>query len=163
MTNTIATNAPAVMGKSLSALDTALASALTKAAESSGKMWDFSATAVGKAVDTVQSEAPLVISEFLRWKVIEQLMPMLGWAFCITLLICLYRITAKWVKSENYDPDASDGFDGFCGVAGRVIPLFVIMLIFCMSIVPRLTQVAKIGLAPRVYLIEYAVDTFKKK
>lgn len=163
--NNVATNATStnsVMGKTMSALDTALASALTKASDSSGKIWDFSATAIGKAVDTVQQETPLVIEEFLTWKFIAAATPLLGWILFYICLGWVFFATRKWTRSKDYDPDECDGFYGVLGFFGRFIPILVIVITFACAWVPRFTEMAKIRFAPRVYLIEYVVETFKK-
>ncbi len=168
--NNVATNAAqtvvsqtnSVMGKTMSALDSALAGALTKASESSGKIWDFSATAVSKAVDTVQQETPLVIEEFLKWKLIEQATPLLGWILFYICLGWVFFTTRKWTRTKDYDPNDCDGFVGVLGFFGRFLPVLIFVITFACAWVPRFTEMAKITFAPRVYLIEYVVETFKK-
>lgn len=56
----------------------------------------------------------------------------------------------------------SEGFAGVAGLLGRYGSIISIMAFFAMSIVPRMTTLAKITFAPRIYLIEYAVEVFKK-
>ena len=121
--------------------------------------------------DFILDKSPLIIQQFLRWKLFEHGMKII---FSILTLITLYlifrTITVKYVP-DDYDGSKYnhhflgrmwDGIDTDCNypsfsdlmVVLMIINLFVILIVFFNHILP----IVQIIVAPYVYLIETVLN-----
>jgi uncharacterized integral membrane protein len=112
-----------------------------------------------KAVDFAQEQAPIVVQEFLKWKFCEALFYSIGSIIILILIgIVAYR-SYKCVKSSSfYSSDIAPTLSIFA-LVGTVVAGPIIMATVT---VPRTLEAIKIQVAPRVYMIEYGIDTLKK-
>ena len=117
--------------------------------------------AVGKAVDFAFEQAPLVVNELLRYKFIESIIyaasGLIGVLAGAWWLRKVYKNWSRW--NENDD----SGGGAVIGCIGSAIAALIIGSV-CLGVVvvPRALEAVKIGVAPRVYLIEYTADLVKK-
>jgi hypothetical protein len=118
---------------------------LDKAKSYSGTMEN----SIAKAVDKVQEEAPIVMKEFLAWRLFRaSLFAAIAFAFIIGLVI-LSVTCFKWAKEDD-----SLIFPALLCLVISVIPFLVF--------IDHILQAVQIYIAPRVYLIEQAINLLKK-
>ncbi len=120
----------------------------------SGEAFEASKASLGKAAALAYEQAPLLVQEFLTWKVIDNLFIISLMIFSIVGLCYL----AKWVHNTPKIMD-SDPLVYFIGV---VLPIIVSVLLFFLA-VSHVKDICKIKMAPRVYLIEWASEQIIKK
>ena len=114
---------------------------LLKALEASGNMID-------KALDIVQTQAPLIVEELLKWNFIYSLS-----MFIFGILIIIIASIAAWkagkaIMKSNVEPLVIIVVFGWVG-----------SMAFSLSII-NLTWL-KIWVAPRIWLLEYAANLIK--
>lgn len=146
------------MTNTVSSLDAALAAAITKASESSGQVWDATASGIGKAIDVIQAETPLVIQEFLTWKAIEVGVPLVLTLAAALVCVCALIFFRRWSKHKDFD---WDDLSGVIVILGSMISGVGLLFLICAS-TDNIIELAKIKYAPRVYLIDYVATTLKK-
>lgn len=129
----------------------ALAFILEKAETYSGKI----ETAVGKAVDYAYTEVPLIIQEFLRWRMARSITYVVIYGV-LTFLVIRFPIKWKWFTEDLADET------GGASVAGAVFSCIGSLIFFCLTISHFLT-VIQIWIAPRVYLIEQVTNLIKSR
>jgi hypothetical protein len=112
-----------------------------------GEVYQASKTAITKSVDFTMEQAPLVVKEFLAWKVAEAVGYLLIWIAIVSLSLW---ISHKILKSADGNP----GDEWFFGWVIRVSS--ILALIAALGI--NGMKITKVLVAPRVYLIEYVVD-----
>lgn len=120
----------------------------------SGEAYEASKASLGKAAALAYEQAPLLVQEFLTWKVIDNL-------FIISLMILAIVglcYLAKWIHNT---PKITDG-DPLAYVIGVIAPIIVSVLLFFLA-VSHVKDICKIKMAPRVYLIEWASEQIIKK
>ncbi len=125
----------------------------------SGEIYQASKTAITKAVDFTMEQAPIVVSEFLHWKMAEAIIYLVAWSVPGIILLCIARAfnlrskSADVPKEDRYKTDQND----------YAILKWVFRAVALVFLTLTLTNygmtIAKIGIAPRVYLIEYVVST----
>ncbi len=120
----------------------------------SGEAYEASKASLGKAAALAYEQAPLLVQEFLTWKVIDNLFIISLMIFSIVGLCYL----AKWVHNT---PKITDG-DPLAYVIGVVVPIIVSIMLFFLA-VSNVKDICKIKMAPRVYLIEWASEQIIKK
>jgi len=117
------------------------------------EVYGASKTAIAKSVDFASEQAPLVVREFIHWKIAEAVIYLL---FGVTVL-CLgwFLIGRKLIEcgKETRDDECQ-----FIGWLVRIITLFIGIWI----IIAHVLTVAKVSIAPRVFLIEYVANAVKK-
>lgn len=120
----------------------------------SGEVYQASKTAIVKSVDFTMEQTPLVVQEFLKWKLTEAAIWFVVW--CLVAggaFFFAYRIKKYLEKGTAYTTDEWMGLQWVLNIAA--------CLILIVSIGVNGMTIAKISVAPRVYLIEYVVDTIK--
>lgn len=128
---------------------------LTGVKDASGEIYGASKVAVGQAYEFVKKEAPEVIVEFLRWRLIQAIIWALLFLSIAGLLFFFARQLKLWVIKN---PDSySDNIEAAIGVKWGLRIAACIMIIATLTI--NGMTVGKIIAAPRVYIIEYVVDT----
>ena len=113
-----------------------------------GEIYAASKSAITKSIDFTMEQAPLVVKEFLHWKMAEAIIWMVS--VIISAIVAFYfahRIH-KWAL--EYDEDL-------------IMVSWFIRAIACATIIAAIgtngMTITKIAVAPRVYLIEYVVDS----
>lgn len=111
-----------------------------------------------KAVDFAQDQAPLVVQEFLKWKMLESVVYLVAGLIVIGILgYIIKRMLNARTEEKKEDNDA----DCFGYEFTSVILSIICGILFFSMIVPQTLRIVKISVAPRVYLIEYASDLYK--
>lgn len=119
-----------------------------------GEAYEVSKASLGKAATFAYEQAPLLVQEFLTWKIIDNLFIIGLMIFAIVGLGYL----AKWVHNT---PKITEG-DPLAYVIGVFVPIIFSVLLFFLA-VSHVKDICKIKVAPRVYLIEWASDQIVKK
>lgn len=129
-------------------INTILIDVLKGVKETGSELYVAGKAGVAQAVDFALQQAPLVVQEFLSWKMSEAIINLIFFGVgTVIMLFCLVFLLKKAKKNiEN----------------GTIVPIFfgtvftVIALIFLLhNIKNDIQTIAKIKLAPRVYIIEY--------
>ena len=128
---------------------------LTGVKDASGEIYGASKVAVGQAYEFVKKEAPEVIVEFLRWRMIQAIIWALVFLSVAALLFFFARQLKLWAEKN---PHAYRD-----NLEMAIAMKWVMRVIACLTIIITLMvngmTVGKIVAAPRVYIIEYVVDT----
>lgn len=154
----VITNAPSA---SREAINAAVLDILHGVKESGSEIYSASKSAIIQAVDFTKEQTPLVVVEFLHWKLTESIVFFVVWAIPALILLNIARTFNKKSKSDDV-PD----FDKYTMDKGNYTALkwgfrIVAMLILMINISTCGMTIAKICVAPRVYLIEYVVNTIQ--
>ena len=152
------TNSPSTNSVS-ETLNDAVIGILNGVKGASGEIYQASKTAITKSIDFTMEQAPLVVKEFLRWKISEAIIYMVLWSvpalflFWIARKLNLYSLTDNVPKSDRYVADKKD-----YAIGKWIIRSVGIIIVLCVVGNYGMT-ITKIAVAPRVYLIEYVVNT----
>ena len=124
-----------------------------------GEIYSASKTAITKSVDFTMEQAPLVVSEFLRWRMAERIIYSIVWLIPAALLIyfarrCRIRSEAADVPDNDSHKTDKGDYTGFKWLF-RIVGAIIIMIVLATNGM----TITKITVAPRVYLLEYVVDT----
>lgn len=120
-----------------------------------GEIYSASKTALGKAVDFTMEQAPLVVKEFLAWRLARAIMTFLiGLIVVVFLFYCSVRCGIMSKNVDKYCKDDREVATGFKWI-WRILALIVLMV----NLSVNGMDILKITIAPRVYMIEYVVDT----
>jgi hypothetical protein len=124
---------------------------LTGVKDASGEIYGASKFAVTEGYEVMKKETPEVIKEFLRWRVVEAVI----YIGVLSLLAIILFIFAHYLKvyadKKTYHQDEANGFKWFL----RVVACAIIVI----SLGVNGMTIGKVVAAPRVYIIEYVVDT----
>lgn len=119
-----------------------------------GEAYEASKASLGKAAAFAYEQAPLLVQEFLTWKVIDNLF-IIGLIIFAIIGLCYL---AKWVHNT---PKITDN-DPLAYIVGVILPIGVSIMLFFLA-VSHVKDICKIKMAPRVYLIEWASEQIVKK
>ena len=132
-------------------INTILIDVLKGVKETGSELYAAGKAGVAQAVDFALQQAPLVVQEFLSWKMSEAIINLIFFGVgTVILLFCLVFLLKK--AKKNIENDAIVPI--FFGTAFTVI---VLMMLFG-TIKNNIQTIAKIKLAPRVYIIEYVTN-----
>lgn len=119
--------------------------------DASGEIYGASKVAIAGAYDFVKKEAPEVVKEFLRWRLVEACIYILiGFSLAGVLFFVARQL--KLYSQKNEDDDL---------MIGKWILRFIAIAIILATINEQGMIIGKILAAPRVYIIEYVVDTVR--
>ena len=129
-------------------INTILIDVLKGVKEAGSELYAVGKAGVAQAVDFALQQAPLVVQEFLSWKMSEAIINLIFFGIgTVIMLFCLSFLLKKAKKYSDHE---------------EIVPIFfataftVIVLIFLLrNIKNDIQTIAKIKLAPRVYIIEY--------
>ena len=129
--------------------------------DAGSEIYGTTKSTIAKAVEFTVEQAPLVVQEFLRWKLAESIM----WIFLSFIPVALLFYTssrADTMMNLESTPD-TDGrvIDKSDCFLAKWITRIVAILILTFAIGINGFTILKISLAPRVYLIEYVADSVK--
>jgi hypothetical protein len=113
--------------------------------DAGSEMYATSKVGLAKAVDFAMEQAPIVVQEFLSWKMGDEIFYSIG---VIILLGAIIWLKKKLEKLESYEPE---------------VVIYSLTLVLCIglavaSMIPikdNIETIIKIKLAPRVYILEY--------
>ena len=130
-------------------INTILIDVLKGVKETGSELYAAGKAGVAQAVDFALQQAPLVVQEFLSWKMGEAIFNCVFFSIVIIILLSIIVWAKKKIKKlHSYDDD---------------IVFYSMIITFCIvftvgSTIPiknNIEIIIKIKLAPRVYIIEY--------
>jgi hypothetical protein len=133
-------------------INTILIDVLKGVKETGSELYAAGKAGVAQAVDFALQQAPLVVQEFLSWKMAEAIFNCIFFSIVVIILLSLI----VWAKKKIKKLHSCDEY----------IVLYSIIIIFCTmltigSTIPiknNIETIIKIKLAPRVYIIEYVTN-----
>ena len=126
---------------------------LRGAKNASGEIYQASKTAIGKSVDFAVEQSPLVVKEFLRWRMAKSIIHIASAIIACGLILWYVQ---RLINSSAKDSD----WDGMAiGWAFKIMTMTVLILVLTANAM----TITKICIAPRVYLIEYVVSQIHGK
>ncbi len=132
-------------------INTILIDVLKGVKETGSELYAAGKAGVAQAVDFALQQAPLVVQEFLSWKMSEAIINLIFFGIgTVILLFCLVFLLKK--AKKNIENDAIVPI--FFGTLFTVITLIALLN----NIKKDIQTVVKIKLAPRVYIIEYVTN-----
>ena len=132
-------------------INTILIDVLKGVKETGSELYAAGKAGVAQAVDFALQQAPLVVQEFLSWKMSEAIINLIFFGVgTVILLFCLVFLLKK--AKKNIENDAIVPI--FFGTLFTVITLIALLN----NIKKDIQTVVKIKLAPRVYIIEYVTN-----
>ena len=123
-----------------------------------GEIYDASKTAISKSVDFTMEQAPLVVKEFLHWSLAERVVWIAIWGTVAGFILFAGHVCNRQSKSEkvpDHDRCETDKGD-YTGFKWAFRTIGLLILVISLGINGMV--IAKIVVAPRVFLIEYVVD-----
>ena len=132
-------------------INTILIDVLKGVKETGSELYAAGKAGVAQAVDFALQQAPLVVQEFLSWKMSEAIINLIFFGIgAVIILFCLVFLLKK--AKKNIENDAIVPI--FFGTLFTVITLIALLN----NIKKDIQTIAKIKLAPRVYIIEYVTN-----
>lgn len=128
-----------------------IVSILTGVKSAGGEIYDVSKSAIASSIDMVKSQAPELVTEFLKWKFTEA---SIWCVFGIILVVIGIYGTYKGIKMAGTDYEL---LQPPVIMFGGVVPLTIGIIMFASHIF----DVVQIYVAPKIYLIEYIVNVVK--
>jgi FtsH-binding integral membrane protein len=129
-------------------VNTILIDVLKGVKETGSELYAAGKAGVAQAVDFALQQAPLVVQEFLSWKMSEAIINLIFFGIgTVIMLFCLVFLLKK--AKKNIENEAIVPI--FFGTVFTVIALIALLG----NIKNDIQTIAKIKLAPRVYIIEY--------
>lgn len=109
------------------------------------------------AVDFAQTQAPLVVQEFLTWRFSQAVIHLI---FSLIVLFVLGWMCKCCIKFAKKDPSDSDYL--VVGTFGVIVVGLIFMAVTFGSAAPAIETIVKVKVAPRIYLIEWTTDQIKE-
>ena len=119
--------------------------------DAGSEMYATSKVGLAKAVDFAVEQAPIVVQEFLSWKMGEAIFNVALYTIAAIVLFCVARFLFKKIK----DTDINYPEEIFPLGLGVTFSAVMFCLITFLHIKPNIETIIKIKLAPRVYILEY--------
>lgn len=130
-------------------LNMVLVDILSGVRSAGSEVYGASKHAINSSLEFVQKETPEVIEQFLKWRLLRHACIVIAF---IILMVCCFLTFRHCDKNEHEDPS------GFLWIGKYVFRiLFVGFLIFGVGC--NVMEIGKILVAPKVYMIEYVIDT----
>ena len=129
-------------------VNTILIDVLKGVKETGSELYAAGKTGVAQAVDFALQQAPLVVQEFLSWKMSEAIINLIFLGTGALILFCFFIFLVK--KANKYKHSEEIIPIGF-GMIGTLVAMIFLLI----NIKNDIQTIAKIKLAPRVYIIEY--------
>ena len=140
---------------------------LTGVKSEGGKIYAGTKEALGQAYETVKKETPEVIREFMLWRIIHHGIWMSGIAVVAGFAFYWSRRFKK-LAAECPPPTDTGGYYNYYDDHGkqtftvlRYVLVCVTSVLLLFDTILNLYPMLKIYAAPRVYIIEYVVDTIQ--
>ena len=130
-------------------INTILLDVLKGAKEVGSEIYSAGKAGLIQAVDFAMQQAPLVVQEFLSWKMSEAIINLIFFGAAFVIAFCFFVFLIK--KANKYIHSKAIVAIGL-GMVGTLVIMISLLFNF---IKPDIQTIAKIKLAPRVYIIEY--------
>ena len=119
--------------------------------DAGSEMYATSKVGLAKAVDFAVEQAPIIVQEFLSWKMGEAIFNVALYTIAAIVLFCITRFFFKKIKDTdiNYPEEIVPMGLGFMFCTA------MFCLVAFLHIKPNIETIIKIKLAPRVYILEY--------
>lgn len=127
---------------------------LTGVKNASGEIYKFSKQEIGQGYDFLKAQAPEVVKEFLAWQIAHAIV----WIFILGSLACLLFYFARQFKIHAGEKTTYNKDD--CNITKWIFRV-IACIILVISIGYNSLTIAKIVVAPRVFIIEYVVELCK--
>jgi hypothetical protein len=143
-------------------LNQVLIEALSGVKDASGEIYQASKGAIRKSVDFVTEQAPDAVRQFLLWHMVSAII----WTVIDCLFIAFFLFGAsrwnKWAKTADTNcPSYALASDQWCGYFWKWAFVGIAIMFLFMGVGSQSFVIAKIAVAPKVYIIEYVVDLAK--
>lgn len=130
-------------------VNTILIDVLKGVKETGSELYAAGKTGVAQAVDFALQQTPLVVQEFLSWKMGDAIFNCIFYSIAVIILLSIFIWAMKKVKVLRFHDD--------------ITIVYSFILVFCIGLAVASTitiksnveTIIKIKLAPRVYIIEY--------
>jgi hypothetical protein len=119
--------------------------------DAGSEMYATSKVGLAKAVDFAVEQAPIVVQEFLSWKMGEAIFNVALYTIAAIVLFCITRFFFKKIKDTNINYPEEILPLGL----GFMFCTAMFCLVAILHIKPNIETIIKIKLAPRVYILEY--------
>lgn len=142
---------------------------LRGAKSASSEIYQASKSAVVASVDFAKQQVPDVVDQFIKWKLTESIVYTFGWSIIIGFLIYVSRkFDNHCTQYEKNHPDifadtyvvTPPSYDFALGSKWFIRIAAIIMI--AVNIWINGMTIAKILVAPKVYLIEYVADVIQE-
>ena len=130
-------------------INTILLDVLKGAKEVGSEIYSAGKAGLIQAVDFAMQQAPLVVQEFLSWKMSEAIINLIFFGAAFVIAFCFFVFLIK--KANEYIHSEAIVAIGL-GMVGTLVIMISLLFNF---IKPDIQTIMKIKLAPRVYIIEY--------
>jgi type III secretion system FlhB-like substrate exporter len=120
--------------------------------DAGSEMYATSKVGLAKAVDFAIEQAPLVVQEFLSWKMGEAIFNVVLYTIATIVLFCVVRFLFKKIRSTDMNRNLEEVI---LFAFGFMFSLVVFCFIVFLQLKPNIETIIKIKLAPRVYILEY--------
>jgi hypothetical protein len=123
------------------------------------EIYSASKSAIVQSVDFTKEQAPLVVKEFLTWKLWEAIIYFIAFSVpSVILLFLAYNFSQK-VKSDDVPVHSSSCNDKSDYSVLKWVTRIAAIILLNFNLTFEGLVIVKILVAPRVYIIEYVVDT----
>lgn len=120
--------------------------------DAGSEVYATSKVGLAKAVDFAVEQAPIVVQEFLSWKMGEAIFNVVAYSIAVIFLFCVIRFLFKKIRSTDMN-----------NCPEEILPIALCfmfsLVVFCgvifTQLKPNIETIIKIKLAPRVYILEY--------
>jgi hypothetical protein len=129
-------------------INTILIDVLKGVKETGSELYAAGKAGVAQAVDFALQQAPLVVQEFLSWKMSEAIINLIFLGTGALILFCFFIFLIKKAKKHI-------GNDAIVPISMGMTITLAFMIALLINIKNNIQTIAKIKLAPRVYIIEY--------
>ena len=122
-----------------------------------GEVYSSSKVAITRSIDFTMEQAPLVVKEFLLLQIAYAVRWFIVFSCVAGILIYLSKRFKKYLAT---DPDLNEGDKDACTLFKWALGI-VASVIMIVNIGTNGMTVAKVIIAPRVFMIEYVVNTLQ--
>jgi predicted PurR-regulated permease PerM len=124
-----------------------------------GEIYDASKSSVASSVEFAQKQAPLVVREFLMWNIAQAVISIVFWSTLAFFILYIGHCFRKQSESDNVPDNDRHRADKENYVALKWVARFAALVILLITLYGNGLTITEITVAPRVFLIQYVVDT----
>ena len=147
----IATNAPTISSTIATNLNGVVIDILQGVHVAGGEIYQAPKEGIVKAIDFTSEQAPMVVKEFLDWKLTEAI---LWFIFYVAIAVVLFYFSLKVFKDGRKQGDGELLTIGAFGLLASFVITFL-------NFIWNILDIAQILVAPKVFLIEYVAHIIK--
>ncbi len=140
-------------------LNEVVISILSGVKDAGGEIYGASKQALAQSLEFVKEQAPDVVSQFIKWHLAENVVLYLVWLIpSIGLLIGAWRVL-KYGKDNGAKNWCDD--DKLASYVARYLLIVLAIGLFMVNTCNYGANAVKIMVAPKVFILEYLVNTVK--